>query len=255
MRANGWTRAAAGLCGALALASSAGGAGEAALTVSAQVASDYVLRGVSQSARAPVFQAGVEVEHPGGLFAGAWASTVDFSGARYFADPRDVELDLYAGYGLELARDWSLVSSVVRYTYPWSDTQFDYNYTELGCALQYRRAAFAGTYTSNAFGTEQTGVTWELSGTLPLPRGFELGAGAGLYFLRAIDDNYRYWHLSLSRLWRRTTLRLGYYGSGGVARRYWGDAAGARVVVGASVGLWRLNPIRPRRDSGARAKG
>lgn len=251
-----WTRAAAGLCGALALASSAaGGAGEAALTVSVQVASDYVLRGVSQSESAPVWQAGVEIEHPGGLFAGAWASTVDFPDDVYFQDPRDVELDVYAGYGLELARDWSFVGSVVRYTYPRVDTVVDYDYTELGAALQYRRAAFAGTYTSNAFGTQETGVTWELSGGLPLPRRFELTGGAGLYYVRAIDDDYRYWHLSVSRPWRRATFHVGYYDTDGAAQRYWGEAARARLVVGASVALWRLNPIRARRDSVTRTKG
>jgi len=237
------------LGGLLLLASSAeAGLDGMAITASFTATSDFVFRGVSQTDGQPSLQAGLEMEHPAGLFAGVWASTVQFSGDLYRDDPRDVEVDLYAGYGLELPRSWSLVSSVVRYTYPRADTPFDYDYNELGVAVQYRRAALASSYSDNALGTQDAGFSCELTGKLPLPRGLELGGGAGLYYLRASDDDYRYWHLSVSRAWRRVNLQLAYIDSDLSARRRWGDAAGSRVVLSAAVAAWHLNPRFRRPD-------
>jgi uncharacterized protein (TIGR02001 family) len=235
--------------GGLALASSAGAwTGGSVLTASLAATSDFVFRGVSQSDGKPALQAGVEVEHPAGLFAGVWASTVEFGGELYRNDPRDLELDLYAGYGLELSRSWSLVGSVVRYTYPRADTPFDYDYDELGVAVQYRRAVLATSYSDNALGTQGAGFAWELTGQLPLRHGLEAGGGAGFYYLRVSEDDYLYWHLSLSRPWRRLKVQLAYIDTDGAARRRWGDTAGSRFVLSAAMAVWPLNPGFRRLD-------
>lgn len=42
------------------------------------VTSDYRFRGVSQSAKDPALQGGVDYTHPTGLYLGAWGSTIDF---------------------------------------------------------------------------------------------------------------------------------------------------------------------------------
>jgi uncharacterized protein (TIGR02001 family) len=224
------------------------GVGAGSLEATLTATSDYVFRGISQSDGEPALQAGVEFEHPTGVFAGVWASTVEFGGELYEDDPRDVELDLYAGYGVALAGDWSVIASVVHYSYPRADTPFDYDYSEAGVALRYGRAAVSATYADNALGTQGSGFIWEATGQVRLPRGFDLGGGVGLYALSAPDDEYRFWHLGLSRPVRRVTLHLGYFDSDGAARRIWRRTAGSRVVLGASVSLWRLNPLGGGRD-------
>lgn len=58
--------------------------------------SDYVFRGQTQTDKNPAVQAYIEGDYKG-LYAGAWASNVDFG------DKEDYEVDLYAGYRNELA--------------------------------------------------------------------------------------------------------------------------------------------------------
>lgn len=59
-------------------------------------ATDYVFRGISQNARRPAAQGGVDVTY-GIFYAGAWASDVDFGRNGDGTALANVELDLYAG--------------------------------------------------------------------------------------------------------------------------------------------------------------
>jgi len=95
----------------------------------ATVATDYVWRGVSQTAGDAALQLGAEVT-TGHFYAGVWGSNVDFG------DGTDVEMDLYAGFapsvsGFDLDFGW------VRYTYPGApsasgDQDFDEFYAGVG---------------------------------------------------------------------------------------------------------------------------
>lgn len=83
---------------ALALGFCASGASAQSMETGFNVAvvSDYVFRGFSQSDEDPAVQAGVDVSY-GGLYGGAWASTVEFG------DSTDAEVDIYGGYRTSLA--------------------------------------------------------------------------------------------------------------------------------------------------------
>ena len=67
------------------------------VTISGGVAgvTQYRFRGVELSDEKPALQAWVEVTHEGGVYAGAWASSIDGFGE---IGGSNVELDLYAGY-------------------------------------------------------------------------------------------------------------------------------------------------------------
>ena len=69
----------------------------AAFTASGNVAitSDYVFRGISQTAGKTAVQAGYDVTHTSGLSAGIWASNVSPALG-------DLEIDLYANYAFKL---------------------------------------------------------------------------------------------------------------------------------------------------------
>lgn len=91
--------------------------------------SDYIARGISQTAGDPAAQGWVQMtgrasEQWPKLYAGVWASTIDFPES-------DVETDLYAGVRDTLAGvDWDLV--VIRYLYPDADSEARYQFTEVG---------------------------------------------------------------------------------------------------------------------------
>ena len=72
--------------------------------------SDYIWRGVSQTDDHAAIQGGVDLKHESGLYAGAWASNVDFADA-------DLELDLRAGVALKSRGGWGWDLGVIGYRY------------------------------------------------------------------------------------------------------------------------------------------
>ena len=93
------------------------------LTLSA--ATDYVFRGISQSAEDPAVFAAVSVNYQG-FYAGAGTENVDFPGI-------DQEYDLWVGYVFDLGPATSLDVGVVRYGY--IDSPVDIDTVEIKAAL------------------------------------------------------------------------------------------------------------------------
>ena len=54
------------------------GAAQAELTVTPAVVSDYDFRGISQTAKSPALQLGLNYATESGLYVGAWGSNLDF---------------------------------------------------------------------------------------------------------------------------------------------------------------------------------
>lgn len=64
-------------------------------TFNVGVASDYVFRGISQTDEEPQLFGGVDLTAPGNVYAGVWASNVNFSA--FGDDDTNLEVDFYAG--------------------------------------------------------------------------------------------------------------------------------------------------------------
>lgn len=58
------------------------------------IVSDFVFRGISQTDNGPALQGGADLLLDNGLYAGAWASTLDIPGS-----DANARVDLYGGYG------------------------------------------------------------------------------------------------------------------------------------------------------------
>jgi uncharacterized protein (TIGR02001 family) len=92
-------------------------------SVSANVSlySDYVFRGISQTAGQTAIQGGLDYAHSSGFYLGTWASNVgwieDFQGY----DSGNVEVDLYGGYGGSIGEDISYDVGAIQYMYPGAD--------------------------------------------------------------------------------------------------------------------------------------
>ncbi|MGD8932676.1 MAG: TorF family putative porin, partial [Chromatiales bacterium] len=76
------------------------------------VTSNYVWRGVTQTDDKPAISGGVDWSGDSGLYAGAWASNVDFGSCC----ETTYELDLYGGYKGEIS-DFGYDAGLIYYTY------------------------------------------------------------------------------------------------------------------------------------------
>jgi uncharacterized protein (TIGR02001 family) len=90
-----------------------------ALSANVTIASDYVLRGLSQTAHQPATQGGFDWEHPSGFYLGVWGSNVRFQDS-----PATLELDGYGGYTYHFDKKTSLSLGALYYTY-WADSNRD----------------------------------------------------------------------------------------------------------------------------------
>lgn len=92
------------------------------ITVSGSVTlvSDYRFRGASLSDEDIAVQGGITVGHSSGFYVGTWASSID--GGSY----GHTELDLFAGYGAEVAPGTSIDVGLLYYTYPNGSGTTDY---------------------------------------------------------------------------------------------------------------------------------
>lgn len=145
------------------------------------LASDYDLRGITQSARDPAVQASIDYAHHSGWYVGAWASNVDFCAAGNSGClDANYELDLYTGFSGNTGEDGvGYDVGLIYYTYENSD----YNYPEIYASLS--KGWFKGkVWYSNDFGGETTaGDTpayyLDANATAPLPANFSVLAHVG----------------------------------------------------------------------------
>lgn len=179
-----------------AAAPSSGFSGTLALTT------DYRFRGISQTDGGVALQGSIDYNHASGLFAGAWASNIDFKdGATY---DLHIELDLYAGYNFSLSQATSGTIKAVYYAYPDADTPAgaaDYDYIEVIGSLSRdfngkATATLEYAWSSDYFA--ETGEFGALTGTLEVPLAetlwfFDGGlAGSAHAGYQWIDDNATY---------------------------------------------------------------
>jgi len=197
--------------------------------------SDYRFRGVSQTLNDPALQAGVDLQLPSGFFAGVWASNVDFFSNSFRSGPRDVEVDLYAGYSMEFHDDWSSVFSAVFYSYPGSSV--DYDYAEVSAGLNYRDLTTLQIgYSNDALARGKPALNYELGVQYPLATSWEIGGILGYFDTsRLFDRSYAYWNVGLSRTWPRLVVDLRFHDTDDDAVALFRSYAGSRWVLSLSV--------------------
>lgn len=142
------------------------GAQDIQVSATASVTSDYRFRGISQSGRDPALQATIDLDTPGGLFAGAFASTVDgeaLGGA-------DGELDLYAGYQVR-SGSFSYSLSGFGYFYPGGhDVSYGEVQGEIGYLIGPAQAKLYAAYAPDQrnTGSDNVYLGASVSGGIPL---------------------------------------------------------------------------------------
>ena len=112
-------------------------------------ASDYTFNGVTQTDNDPALQASLDYAYDNGVYAGVWASNVDFG------DDTDFELDAYVGRYIQLNEQVSLDYGIAYYTYQGNNSDGNYAeaYTKFGYASDYGQTDLNFWYSWDYFGT------------------------------------------------------------------------------------------------------
>jgi len=112
-------------------------------------ASDYTFNGVTQTDNDPAIQASLDYAFDSGVYAGAWASNVDFG------DDTDFELDAYLGKYVQLTDKVSADYGIAYYTYQGNNSDGNYAeaYTKFGYASEYGQTELNFWYSWDYFGT------------------------------------------------------------------------------------------------------
>jgi len=181
--------------------------------------SDYVFRGVSQTSNDPALQGGADIAW-GIVYAGVWASRVDFDDA----PPANAEVDWYGGIRPTWKSpfgDMNLDFGVIYYSYPGANPDVvpmgNPNYVELKAGYSWsvlHPSLVTGTtvyWSPDYFG--ETGSVWtiESAAAWTLPKvsiftpvlnglvGWQKGDASDGYFVNQIgtDDEYYYWNAGL----------------------------------------------------------
>lgn len=142
--------------------------------------SEYVFRGVSQTAEKPALQGGFDYAHASGFYLGTWGSNISET---FYPDGNgggaNLEIDVYGGYKMSLTNDVSLNVGLLQYMYPGAT---DFNNLEAYAALGYKWLTAKASYAlTDYFGaTDSKGTTYlEANADIPLPGDFTLGLHVG----------------------------------------------------------------------------
>ena len=149
--------------------------------------SDFVFRGISESYGEPALQGAVNYQSRSGWFAGGWASNVN----PYPFDVASGEVNVEAGFGWTLSRDWAARASYSRYLYLWDRRAAEYDYGEVALTLGFEDWLAATIsyqpdstrYTTLGYVKNRPATAYEVTGRWPLPRNFSLAGGIGYYDL------------------------------------------------------------------------
>ncbi|MDM4768316.1 TorF family putative porin [Pelomonas sp. SE-A7] len=145
------------------------------LSFNVSLTTDYRYRGISQTRLKPALQGGADYAAPNGFYIGTWASTIKW--IKDGGGDAPVELDVYAGYKTELAKDLALDVGVLQYYYNKNKLNPSANTLEVYGALTAGPiTAKLSLSTSNLFGFADS----KNSAYLDISGNFDLGDGMTL---------------------------------------------------------------------------
>jgi uncharacterized protein (TIGR02001 family) len=152
---------------------------EQTLTANVGLFSEYIFRGISQTAGKPAVQGGFDYTHPSGFYVGTWASNISWLEDFGAYNRSSLEWDFYGGYKNTFpgSEDWNYDVGTLYYYYPGKKNPGFYsaNTWELYGAIGWKWLTFKGSYNlQDYFGlrpdNQKTDGTYylDLSGSYPI---------------------------------------------------------------------------------------
>lgn len=143
--------------------------------------SDYMWRGVSQSAGSGAMQVDLMLEK-NGLYGGVWASQVDFG------DEASYEMDFYGGYELWLSDKWSVDVGVIQYNWDKGGYEdIEEGFVKVGLN------GLTAAYYMDLSNSDNTFM--KVGYTLPFIKWANVGVNYGRF-----DEDNDFWELSVSKM-------------------------------------------------------
>ena len=187
-----------------------------AAEVSGNVAlvSDYRFRGISQNAGdvSPAIQGGFDVAFENGIYAGTWATHVNFS------EGGAIEMDFYTGWAGSITEELDLDVSFLYYAYPKDGPGNDLDYWEVAGKLGFWGATVGLNYADDYFA--ETGEFWYLYGQYSFPLGEQFSLDLHLGYnsfdeeeFLFEEDNYMDWSVGVSTSYFDLDWSIAYIGT------------------------------------------
>lgn len=168
------------LCGLASLSSSA----FAEVSGNIGIATDYLFRGISQTAHKPEISGGFDYSSDMGFYAGTWLSNQTWVKEGGYEDNSSLEIDLYGGYSGSLPADLGYDVGVIKYYYPGNGIGATTPDTVEGYAsLSWKMLSLKYSYTLSKYFVGWTGDNGEDtrgSNYLELNADYDIGSGWGV---------------------------------------------------------------------------
>lgn len=204
-------------------------------------ATDFLVRGISQTMSGPALQACVTAEHDSGFFSYLWGSNVDFVGEGDPDDGARVELDLAVGYEHALSRRLSASLTRVQYFFPGVARELGYDYGEwLGTLTFDDCHSLVLGYSGNSFGVGEPGTYVGLSTGLDLSASLRLRTTVGYADLRRVfGEAYAHATLAVSGSFEPFSWQLSYHHTDmSASEMFYRSVVEPRAVLGVTVNVW-----------------
>jgi uncharacterized protein (TIGR02001 family) len=150
---------------------------EHTLTGNVGLYSEYLFRGIAQTAGKPAIQGGFDYAHSSGFYLGTWATNISWLGDFGAYSRSSLEWDFYGGYKATFAEDFTYDVGVLYYYYPGKAnpgiTKADTFEGYVGLGWKFLSAKFSYNF-KDYFGANPTGEgtdgTWylDLGATYPI---------------------------------------------------------------------------------------
>jgi uncharacterized protein (TIGR02001 family) len=196
--------------------------------------SDYVYRGISQTAESPAVQGDVHYSTNGWTL-GAWASHADLERDE---NGRASEIDLYVSRDWPLNDDWGLRVTASHYTYPNDPRVASYEYEELVTGVSFKSRLFATVawtpnltrYSNSGFVRNESALSYEIAAIQPFFEQLSGSAGIGYYDLPStLRADYWFWNVGLAYSLGRTQIVVSYIDTDAAAAESFGyELTGSR---------------------------
>jgi uncharacterized protein (TIGR02001 family) len=207
------------------------------------VTSDYIVRGISRSYDRAALQLDLHYSNTAGFVAGLFASNTQIDPDQ----PRDVELDAFAGFTWTAGSDWRGKALLSHYAYPWNRAGSGYNYDELDVDFAYRDwLDVALVYSPDTprfllsrglFGV--TSESAEVNLQRPVLGRLSATAGIGYSRLEGPDPSgYAYWSAGAAYSFAPVSLVVSYVKTTTAAKALFYNAASGGVWTGTII--WRF---------------
>ncbi len=177
------------------------------LSANIGIASNYIFRGISQTAGDPALQGGLDYSHRSGFYLGSWGSNVGWIEDYQGYNSGNVEIDLYGGFRGDVGTTGLTYDlGAIRYLYPGNQpaATTDADTTEVYAALGWRwfTAKYSYAVSDEVFGFANADGSGYLDLSASVPIG-ETGLTAGVHWGSFEFENNRVqdyddWKLSLA---------------------------------------------------------